>query len=184
MGQATELLPIQHSLPIMQQDYLAGGYLQNYSDSAPQTSTYPTNYVYQSVNQSVNQPHSNMYTSGAPATYSLQPSTLPPTPHFYGSLAPSFMIPAMPPPRHQDMIQPNVYQPAQQPQQTPVVGSQGVRGPLPTTTGSPSPLPPDVDPIKLGPNKWGCPACEKTFKHAKHVKRHYLRRMLFSLSRT
>lgn len=67
---------------------------------------------------------------------------------------------------------------------THVVGSQGRRGILPSAPGRP--------PVQQGPGgkstlvptkdadgKFPCPHCTKTYLHAKHLKRHLLRRKLF-----
>lgn len=80
----------------------------------------------------------------------------------------------------------------EQPPPSHVVGAQGRRGILPCTGGRPAaptggdvqlskniPLPPrDED------GKYPCPHCDKTYLHSKHLKRHLLRRMFISLSRT
>ena len=65
----------------------------------------------------------------------------------------------------------------------PVVGSQGRRGILPSDEGRP-PVAPAEDPASKanfnpakGPDgKYACPHCPKTYLHAKHLKRHHLRR--------
>ena len=73
---------------------------------------------------------------------------------------------------------------AQEPQPTHVVGSQGRRGILPSAAGRPAavagantsgqkaaPTPP-----KDAEGKYPCPHCTKNYLHAKHLKRHLLRR--------
>ena len=69
----------------------------------------------------------------------------------------------------------------------PVVGSQGRRGILPSDEGRPSIAPADGDPAAKANNfnpakgadgKYACPHCPKTYLHAKHLKRHHLRREL------
>lgn len=71
---------------------------------------------------------------------------------------------------------------------THVVGSQGRRGILPSAPGRPP-----VSALSTGKNamipakdadgKFPCPHCTKTYLHAKHLKRHLLRRKsIFSLS--
>ena len=67
-----------------------------------------------------------------------------------------------------------------------VVGSQGRRGILPSVSGRPPALtspsangsktPPTVN--KDGDGKYPCPHCNKPYLHAKHLKRHMLRRKL------
>ena len=68
---------------------------------------------------------------------------------------------------------------------THVVGSQGRRGILPsdegrpaavTSSGSSSAAKTAVIPIKDQDGKYPCPHCQKTYLHAKHLKRHLLRR--------
>ena len=72
-----------------------------------------------------------------------------------------------------------------------VVGSQGRRGILPSVEGRPSAIS-NVEastpglatvssktsniPVKDGDGKFPCPHCSKTYLHAKHLKRHLLRR--------
>ena len=71
-----------------------------------------------------------------------------------------------------------------------VVGSQGRRGILPTVTGRPVGSPSanggkDPQPIiKDADGKYPCPACHKPYLHAKHLKRHMLRRKFSPLSCT
>ena len=73
---------------------------------------------------------------------------------------------------------------AEEPQPTHVVGSQGRRGILPSAAGRPAaiagantsgqkaaPTPP-----KDAEGKYPCPHCTKNYLHAKHLKRHLLRR--------
>ena len=67
----------------------------------------------------------------------------------------------------------------------PVVGSQGRRGILPSDDGRPPVAAVDGDtsgkanfnPAKGADGKYACPHCPKTYLHAKHLKRHHLRRM-------
>ncbi|KAL6717250.1 hypothetical protein ACLMJK_005165 [Lecanora helva] len=62
-----------------------------------------------------------------------------------------------------------------------VVGAQGRRGPLPSSAGRPpiSLNQTDLDssqiPLKDANGKYPCPHCEKSYLHAKHLKRHFLR---------
>jgi hypothetical protein len=76
-----------------------------------------------------------------------------------------------------------------QDQETPthVVGSQGRRGILPSAPGRPavSATGPGstknaLIPAKDADGKFPCPHCTKTYLHAKHLKRHLLRRECFS----
>jgi hypothetical protein len=66
---------------------------------------------------------------------------------------------------------------------THVVGSQGRRGILPSAPGRPNPPPQgstantkSMIPQKDADGKYPCPHCNKTYLHAKHLKRHLLRR--------
>lgn len=66
---------------------------------------------------------------------------------------------------------------------THVVGSQGRRGILPSAPGRPAaPIAgsgnakSSVVPVKNEEGKFPCPHCTKTYLHAKHLKRHLLRR--------
>lgn len=78
------------------------------------------------------------------------------------------------------MQQPPVVQDAEQP--THVVGSQGRRGVLPSAPGRPqaittsNPAAKNQIPQKDADGKFPCPHCTKTYLHAKHLKRHLLRR--------
>lgn len=66
---------------------------------------------------------------------------------------------------------------------THVVGSQGRRGILPSAPGRPAApaagttaTKSTVIPVKDADGKFPCPHCTKTYLHAKHLKRHLLRR--------
>jgi hypothetical protein len=67
---------------------------------------------------------------------------------------------------------------------TQVVGSQGRRGILPSVPGRATPVTNGVNgtaksttiPAKDADGKFPCPHCNKTYLHAKHLKRHLLRR--------
>jgi hypothetical protein len=70
------------------------------------------------------------------------------------------------------------------PSRTHVVGSQGRRGILPSAPGRAAVAPNGVNgtsksstmPAKDADGKFPCPNCNKTYLHAKHLKRHLLRR--------
>ena len=74
------------------------------------------------------------------------------------------------------------------PTRTHVVGSQGRRGILPSAPGRPPVMPNGVNgspksnavPQKDADGKFPCPNCTKTYLHAKHLKRHMLRRKICS----
>ena len=68
---------------------------------------------------------------------------------------------------------------------THVVGSQGRRGILPSAPGRPNPpaqgatqSTKSMIPQKDADGKYPCPHCNKTYLHAKHLKRHLLRRKI------
>ena len=71
-----------------------------------------------------------------------------------------------------------------EPPRTQVVGSQGRRGILPSVPGRPTAVANGVNgttkttttPVKDADGKFPCPHCNKTYLHAKHLKRHLLRR--------
>jgi hypothetical protein len=71
-------------------------------------------------------------------------------------------------------------QPEPEQQPTHVVGQQGRRGVLPTAPNRPTPMVGGKHPIppKNADGKFPCPHCTKTYLHAKHLKRHMLRREL------
>lgn len=79
---------------------------------------------------------------------------------------------------------------AKEPPRTQVVGSQGRRGILPSVPGRATPVSNGVNgtaksttiPAKDADGKFPCPHCNKTYLHAKHLKRHLLRRK-FSVER-
>ncbi|PNS14646.1 hypothetical protein CAC42_1668 [Sphaceloma murrayae] len=74
------------------------------------------------------------------------------------------------------------YIPSQESEPTHVVGSQGRRGILPSVPGR-APAPSSINtvsaksliPTKDADGKFPCPHCNKTYLHAKHLKRHLLR---------
>lgn len=78
---------------------------------------------------------------------------------------------------------------AKEPPRTQVVGSQGRRGILPSVPGRATPVTNGVNgsaknttiPAKDADGKFPCPHCNKTYLHAKHLKRHLLRREYRSL---
>ncbi|KAF2718578.1 hypothetical protein K431DRAFT_127887, partial [Polychaeton citri CBS 116435] len=71
---------------------------------------------------------------------------------------------------------------------THVVGSQGRRGVLPSAPGRPNPpaagsgqSTKSMIPQKDADGKFPCPHCNKTYLHAKHLKRHLLRRKIYPI---
>lgn len=88
------------------------------------------------------------------------------------------MHPGMPSPYGQGMMMLQDMEPP-----THVVGSQGRRGILPSAPGRPAPAVTGTGsakstmiPAKDADGKFPCPHCTKTYLHAKHLKRHLLRR--------
>jgi hypothetical protein len=63
------------------------------------------------------------------------------------------------------------------PEPTHVVGQQGRRGILPSAPGRGPANVRSTVPQKDQDGKYPCPHCNKTYQHAKHLKRHLLRRM-------
>ena len=89
------------------------------------------------------------------------------------------MQPGMQPPFGQGM-------PPENEPPTHVVGSQGRRGILPSAPGRPAVTATGtgatknaVIPAKDADGKFPCPHCTKTYLHAKHLKRHLLRRKFY-----
>lgn len=68
------------------------------------------------------------------------------------------------------------YMAQREPEPTHVVGQQGRRGILPSAAGRPTPNGKMNIPPKNEEGKFPCPHCTKTYLHAKHLKRHMLRR--------
>ena len=91
--------------------------------------------------------------------------------------------------QHGGMSSQTQYLPSQETEPTHVVGSQGRRGILPSAPGRAAPPTPgsaaastkSMIPAKDADGKFPCPHCNKTYLHAKHLKRHLLRRMCSSL---
>lgn len=112
----------------------------------------------------------------APAPAGRGPPVLRPMPP--GGLMPQTNVSS---PYGNSMMQPNGVLPEGE-QPTHVVGSQGRRGILPSAPGRPaapaagSGAKNTVIPVKDADGKFPCPHCTKTYLHAKHLKRHLLRR--------
>lgn len=88
---------------------------------------------------------------------------------------------------HQTQVLSQVSMEAEQP--THVVGSQGRRGILPSAPGRPAVTATGTGvtkntmiPAKDADGKFPCPHCTKTYLHAKHLKRHLLRRKKYLVS--
>lgn len=127
------------------------------------------------------------------SSYATQPITTPASssiaaPHFYAP-GPIGSRPAELLPRPSDGLsisqhlasQPNALPKQVEPEPTHVVGQQGRRGILPSAPGRPPPSAgKPLVPQKNADGKFPCPNCNKTYLHAKHLKRHMLRRELFS----
>jgi len=88
------------------------------------------------------------------------------------------------------MTQGGQYLQSQEQEPTHVVGSQGRRGILPSAPGRAAPPTPgtaaatkSMIPAKDADGKFPCPHCNKTYLHAKHLKRHLLRRKSYLFGR-
>lgn len=95
------------------------------------------------------------------------------------------MQPGMQSPYDGQAMMPNANMMGQE-QPTHVVGSQGRRGILPSAPGKPSaPIGAAATktpiPQKDADGKFPCPHCTKTYLHAKHLKRHLLRRKFIKI---
>jgi len=107
-----------------------------------------------------------------------------------GAQRPPIQLRPMPPGYQPQPGMPQQQPLPQQPQQhdfngepTHVVGSQGRRGILPSAPGKPAaPAAGQAKnqiPQKDADGKFPCPHCTKTYLHAKHLKRHLLRRKFY-----
>lgn len=175
-------------------------YAQNPSPAGTPDSRYPTQMTpQQSMN---NMPQNAMLPQPTnqtpqPQTYTTQPGTRP-------NSYPQPLAPAPPRPSMNDPYgaygQPAPDRPwtgaeqipgmttdlGRDPTRTHVVGSQGRRGILPSAPGRPPVIQNGLNgspkgntiPQKDADGKFPCPSCTKTYLHAKHLKRHMLRRKL------
>jgi hypothetical protein len=150
-----------------------GGYQQMMPNPYPQHQGYPTSGAMMpqsSVAQSHPQPIAPAPASRPPVLRPMPAGGVMPQ---SGLSSPYGQSPLMP-------HQPSILQETEQP--THVVGSQGRRGILPSAPGRPAaPTGPGsakstVIPQKDADGKFPCPHCTKTYLHAKHLKRHLLRR--------
>lgn len=162
----------------------------NLPPSYPQPSQGSGRGVY-SMAQNPYPPHPSYGSSGMMPQSSGGPQPIAPAPA--GGRAPPILRP-MPPggivgqpgissPYGASMMQPaGVLGEGEQP--THVVGSQGRRGILPSAPGRPAAPAAGskntVIPVKDADGKFPCPHCTKTYLHAKHLKRHLLRRKFSS----
>jgi hypothetical protein len=117
-----------------------------------------------------------------PSYPSSQPSaTLVHAPQHYGGSAirQNDLLPRLQQPMSNMMggvPQQSAYIGGREPEPTHVVGQQGRRGILPSVAGRPAPNGKVPIPQKNEEGKFPCPHCTKTYLHAKHLKRHMLRR--------
>lgn len=165
--------------------------LSSASSAPPNAPAYP--HISHSAPPRTLQPQPSQQTSVS--SYATQPLLTPPStsisgPHFYppGPLGsrPTDILPrppdGQPLPQYapqQLASQPNALPKQVEPEPTHVVGQQGRRGILPSAPGRPPPATgKPVIPIKNADGKFPCPNCTKTYLHAKHLKRHMLRRKL------
>lgn len=196
----------QHTLPPLQPQQHAIMYQNGSATQSPRTPATPNtpggsgvnmNYGQQPQPRSYQPMNNGQYqqqNAYAPSTRPMLPQTsapmsmpqnIAPAPHRIQTLAP------MPPNMHMQNSMQNPYG-QHMPQQlmdnmeppTHVVGSQGRRGILPSAPGRPAvpqgpggaALSKTMIPAKDADGKFPCPHCTKTYLHAKHLKRHLLRR--------
>lgn len=132
--------------------------------------------------------HPQSYTPPATTSQGYQPRIAPaPLRNDYASLStPSYSQSDNRPPvwSSTDAVQDVSTENAREPPRTHVVGSQGRRGILPSAPGRAAVATNGVNgtakgtvmPTKDADGKFPCPNCNKTYLHAKHLKRHLLRR--------
>ena len=162
-------------------------YLGNYPHMAPQQSRYmmPTNH-YQQHPQAYRTSSSMLPQS---STAMSQPQPIAPAPAGVRMQQPLRPMPANGMQHMQPSLSPYGQGMMSQPpmmleeQPTHVVGSQGRRGILPSAPGRPAVTATGtgsaknaIIPQKDADGKFPCPHCTKTYLHAKHLKRHLLRR--------
>jgi hypothetical protein len=99
-------------------------------------------------------------------------------PQHYGHMQPNSILPRLTQPPHLSNIMANSPYVQREQEPTHVVGQQGRRGILPSAAGRPTPNGKMAIPPKNEEGKFPCPHCTKTYLHAKHLKRHMLRRKL------
>ena len=154
----------------------ANNYINNYISNG-QSFAYASTQTPQSY-----QSHHQRQSSSAPATQPYNPPSrnglqeiqpMPPRPDgYFGGTGPTTLSALT-----------SAYRPGQDSQQlTHVVGAQGRRGILPNDPGRPPAIVEGnrksvvQQPAKDSDGKYPCPHCNKIYLHAKHLKRHLLRR--------
>lgn len=128
----------------------------------------PTGYG--NMTQSMMPSSSTSMASNMPSTTSARLPDLHPRPQDNSSLMAQLQQHNMPNP----MLAPGSNPSDQEP--THVVGQQGRRGILPSAPGRAPGSVRSTVPVKDADGKYPCPHCNKTYQHAKHLKRHLLRR--------
>lgn len=181
--QESNVLPLINGLQMQAQ------YPQMYSNHGSHPGSVPG-----SMPQTPITPHTPVqHTSSAPpdagayaqaGANSAPPRTLPPPPSYpttqsgVSALAYADMLPHIghQPPHLANLMAGNPGYASREPEPTHVVGQQGRRGILPSVAGRPQPNGKIPIPAKNEEGKFPCPHCTKTYLHAKHLKRHMLRR--------
>lgn len=125
---------------------------------------------YASMSQSMMPPSSTSMVSHLPQASSARLPDLHPRPQDNNTLLAQLQQHGM----QGSMLPPN--QSPSEPEPTHVVGQQGRRGILPSAPGRAPGTVRSAVPVKDADGKYPCPHCNKTYQHAKHLKRHLLRR--------
>lgn len=130
---------------------------------------------YAAMSQSMMPPSSTAMAGSMPSSTSARLPDLHPRPQDGSSLLAQLQHGGV----HNMMVpQPN----PQDPEPTHVVGQQGRRGILPSAPGRAPGNVRSTVPVKDADGKYPCPHCNKTYQHAKHLKRHLLRRKSISVA--
>lgn len=203
---STQLPPLQHHQMNggMPQSYMGQGYRPDLSRQQPPTTTYtsashmaphngvhslpPSSFLTQ-PNQHYQQHQNALPTTSAPQSFQhiapappmdkrLDMGTLPPGSYGQPDRPPAAWASHTSSPTNQQNFAPK------EPPRTHVVGSQGRRGILPSAPGRAPAVSggvtgtakTNVAPQKNEDGKFPCQHCNKTYLHAKHLKRHLLRR--------
>ena len=175
-------MPRTQAVPSSTMTSLADPIGQTFAPYAPTANTYFNNQMNLG---STTQPRHPVQKSRPPSLNVLSP--LPPYTSAASQNRLADLAPAPPREGNHSVSFGNTSNPAKsedEPQPTHVVGSQGRRGILPSAAGRPEAVPganPNSQkgaptPAKDAEGKFPCPHCNKNYLHAKHLKRHLLRR--------
>lgn len=172
--------------------------MTSYPPPPQQNAARGANYPIMSNNPYPPQPYPGASSAMLPQTTTAasHPQPIAPAPSPAGGRAPPVLRPmpaggvisqpGMNSPYGQSPLMPQTSMIPEGEQPTHVVGSQGRRGILPSAPGRPAaPAAGTAQaknqiPQKDADGKFPCPHCTKTYLHAKHLKRHLLRRKLLS----